>query len=390
MLDSAIFYGAMGATIAGIVAFLLKDLPISFSKFLVQIFTTSIIIRNEDDAFTYFVEWCSQLVNDKYTRKLQLFERKEDGTWSTTIGPGKHLFWWGWKPYIIRREILEKEGLDKIKETFGITFLGRSHKHINDLLQEVTKTKTAMDRTKIYTHSYWWQLSGSREIRKLTSIILPKKQIEKITDQIDFFLQNKDVYTKRSIPYKLNVLFHGPPGTGKTSFILALAGYLKKHVYVINLQSIEDDDKLIYAIINVPKDAVILMEDVDAVDCTTDRSIDTDNQQTRASLSCLLNILDGVFAHENRILFMTTNHIDKLDPALIRPGRVDIFEKIDLLSQQEIEEFYLRFFTNDKNAKHFATQFTQPVSGAALQQYFIANMTDESSCLDNYRELLCV
>jgi len=392
MFSSAIFMGAAGAAFAGIIAFFLKEFPQKLLEFIIHMFTTKIVIRNDDDAFIYFSEWLSTLVKDTNVRELQLFEKKDTGEWSMTIGPGSHLFWHNGIPFLVKREIMEKESTNSIKETFTITFLGRSALNIINLIKTVVGVKADIEKTKIYTYSYWWQMAGSRDSRSIDSVIINKDQLNGILSSIDKFMNSKDLYKQRGIPYKLNVLFTGEPGTGKTSLIMAIAAHLKRSVYFINLQSMDDDEKLLYAVSNVPRDAVILIEDIDAVDCTSKRenssvqnttgTLVAKSSNTKVSLSCLLNILDGVLAHEGRMLFMTTNYEDKLDSAILRSGRVDIKEYIGMLHHDEIRRFYLKFFDNNDNALKFA-DIVQTASGADLQKHLLTYVDNEQLCIHN-------
>lgn len=124
-------------------------------------------------------------------------------------------------------------------------------------------------------------------------------------------------------------MLHGLPGTGKTSFISALAGYFGYSICMLSLsERTLDDDRLNYLLNNAPPGCFILLEDVDVALVSRDSSEKAHHPayegMTRVTLSGLLNAIDGVTSAEERILFMTTNHVDRLDSALVRPGRVDV------------------------------------------------------------------
>lgn len=136
-------------------------------------------------------------------------------------------------------------------------------------------------------------------------------------------------YITRGIPYRRGYLFHGPPGTGKTSFISALAGHFGYSVCMLSLsERTLDDERLAYLLSNAPPNSFIVLEDVDAAFVSRDLYENSQHKayegMTRVTFSGLLNALDGVASSEERILFMTTNHLNRLDPALIRPGRIDV------------------------------------------------------------------
>ena len=108
----------------------------------------------------------------------------------------------------------------------------------------------------------------------------------------------------------------------------------------MNLNSISDDIYLQRAFQDMKENSVLLIEDIDSV--FTNR----DNKESKVSFSSLLNCLDGVFYKHNSIIIMTTNHVDKLDPALIRTGRIDLKVSIDNPTEKEVSDF-LSFFYND-------------------------------------------
>jgi chaperone BCS1 len=155
---------------------------------------------------------------------------------------------------------------------------------------------------------------------------------------------------QRGIPYRRGYLLYGQPGTGKSSFISALAGHFGYSICMLSLsERTLDDDRLNYLLNNAPN-CFMLLEDVDAAFVSRDLF---DNAQhrayegmTRVTFSGLLNAIDGVTSTEERILFMTTNHIDRLDAALIRPGRIDVKQYFGNCNAQMLEKVLVIFKTS--------------------------------------------
>ena len=150
--------------------------------------------------------------------------------------------------------------------------------------------------------------------------------------------------TQQGIPYRRGYLLHGPPGSGKSSFIQALAGALNYDICVLNLSERGlADDKLIHLLSNTPERSFVLIEDIDAA---FNKRVQTsaDGYQSSVTFSGFLNALDGVASGEERIIFMTTNHPEVLDPALIRPGRVDLSVLIDDASPKQARCLFERFY----------------------------------------------
>lgn len=134
------------------------------------------------------------------------------------------------------------------------------------------------------------------------------------------------------MPYRRGYLLYGPPGTGKTSFVQAVAGALKLNICYLNLSGGRfDDDGLNRALNDAPAHSIILLEDIDGIFVERE-AVSVQKKGRNVSFSGLLNALDGVRSQEGRITIMTTNHREKLDPALLRPGRADVHVKLNYAS----------------------------------------------------------
>lgn len=121
----------------------------------------------------------------------------------------------------------------------------------------------------------------------------------------------------------------------------------------------------------MPERSIMLLEDIDAA--FTKRS-QSDNQgyQSMITFSGLLNALDGVASAEERIIFLTTNHVEKLDPALIRPGRIDMKEYLGNATDYQIKQMFLRFYEDEALADQFVEKLRgKDISTASLQGHFV-------------------
>lgn len=153
------------------------------------------------------------------------------------------------------------------------------------------------------------------------------------------------------------------------------------------------DDRLTHLLATAPQRTVILLEDVDAAFYTHDDSRQKSIQYqglNRITFSGLLNALDGVAASEGRLLFMTTNHVDRLDPALIRPGRVDVRHYFGDASIEQIEKMFLSFYPETIGTDHpnqFAKKFKDcSVSMAELQGFLMLFKNAPQQCLEYVEE----
>ncbi|KAF3785539.1 ATP-dependent zinc metalloprotease [Nymphaea thermarum] len=169
-----------------------------------------------------------------------------------------------------------------------------------------------------------------------------------ILEDLDFFKNGKDYYRKIGKTWKRGYLLYGPPGTGKSTLIAAIAKYMDYDVYDLELTAVKNNTDLRKLFIETSSKSIIVIEDIDcSVDLTADRKKKTkktseegsseaegpklpgtespEKEESKVTLSGLLNFIDGLWSScgEERLIIFTTNHIEKLDPALIRTGRMD-------------------------------------------------------------------
>ncbi|KAF8146145.1 P-loop containing nucleoside triphosphate hydrolase protein [Mycena galopus ATCC 62051] len=204
-----------------------------------------------------------------------------------------------------------------------------------------------------------WTIITRKAPRPLSSVILPDGVSETLITDVQGFLEDEDLYVKRGTPYRRGYMLSGPPGSGKTSTVIALAGALHLDIYLLSLGSrFMDDTFLQRAVSTIPRRSILLIEDID---CSVD-SRDNDAREDTAgdgitvsrplgaerrasiTLSGLLNVIDGVGSEEGRLFFTTSNHSDRLDPAFLRPGRIDIQIQFELATTDQVAALFRHFF----------------------------------------------
>ncbi|KAL2270873.1 hypothetical protein VTJ83DRAFT_244 [Remersonia thermophila] len=234
-------------------------------------------------------------------------------------------------------------------ETLTLTMLWM-HRHVlADVFTQAHALAQSFQegKTVVYTarRMEWAVLGKPRLKRPLGSVILDEGVKEALVKDVKDFLAAQQWYTDRGVPYRRGYLLYGPPGTGKTSFIQALAGELDYSVAMINLSEVGmTDDLLAQLLTQLPEKSILLLEDVDAA-LANRRQRDPDGYTgPTVTASGLLNALDGLAAGEDRITFLTTNHIDRLDPALIRPGRVDMMVRIGEATRYQAGQMWDRYY----------------------------------------------
>ncbi|KAI3053333.1 hypothetical protein CBS147353_11492 [Aspergillus niger] len=222
---------------------------------------------------------------------------------------------------------------------------------LDDIMHDIRETpvkKNPRDIT-VYTglsQPLSWVPMATKSPRFLSSVALDQEvKMDIVKDVTEFFYpRTEPCYKERGIPYRRGIALYGPPGTGKSSLCHAIASMLCMDIYTFSLGSSGLNDNTLSALFQkCPERSIVLLEDIDAAgvpkrggDISSEPSQEategvenaethnTGSEQGSISLSGLLNVIDGVAAKEGRLLFITTNHIDRLDPALLRAGRVDM------------------------------------------------------------------
>jgi len=492
----------LGATKGG--KYLFDQLEAAFR----YLFLSSVYIEEEDDLFDMVMTWLDarettarhRNLRAKTPRGSQLDDDDDNNTspsdalssstglfdykkWSARTPPryepyyGRHLLWHAGQPFLLRRSrrpanqsmTLSYPGTESTEDTLQLDCLGRSPRPIKALLRDIKASSLARKRhSTTIRHptprerARWggaWSKTASRPSRPLNTVILAADQKDAIVRDMNEFLHPSSAgwYARRGIPYRRGYLFHGPPGTGKTSLSFALAGLFGLDVFAVSLQEpalTEGDLMLLFN--GLPRRCVVLLEDVDAaglilregrgdeesgkskkkkkgkgkgkedgkkgekkdgekkdggdggkgggkkedekknpapttaesytladlarelraLPTSTTATATSSNPHQRGgssgrarsgpgpglnrnrnptsqpnkdppvgiSLSGLLNAIDGVASHEGRVLIMTTNHPEKLDAALVRPGRVDRKVGFRLAMRDEVRELFVRMY----------------------------------------------
>lgn len=193
------------------------------------------------------------------------------------------------------------------------------------------------------------------------------KQVREVEHRVRFFLENREWYDSRGIPYQLGIMLSGIPGSGKTSIIRAIANHTKRHIVNVNFSNITTATQLknlffsekltilngeTSMTLNIPlNQRIYVLEEVDAVgDIVKQRQAADEKKEVIAdelTLAEILTTLDGTLETPGRIIIMTSNHPDMLDKALIRPGRIDVSVKFGYADRELVVEMFEAFFEKE-------------------------------------------
>ncbi|KXN84242.1 putative mitochondrial chaperone BCS1-B [Leucoagaricus sp. SymC.cos] len=361
-------------------------------------FFITAVFMEDDASYDWIMVWLSKQPSWTNARDVQISTRsfglrsnavlipgEEDDDSSATVSgerplayipsySSRHTFWYNRRWCRVSR--LQKDGAQwyKTKEEYlELCILSWDQRILNELLLEAKKAYKAAQENSISVYvsdpNHGWRHVTTRPKRPLSSIVLDPGMKDLLVEDAQDFLESKNWYSVRGIPFRRGYLLHGAPGSGKTSIIHSLAGELGLDIYIVSLsRSGLDDNALNEIISDLPEKCIALMEDIDAAFTTplnrnivekgNDSASDPHTSQAQArqqqeervskiTLSGLLNALDGVAAQEGRLLFATTNRYQSLDPALTRPGRMDLHIEFKLASKYQARELYRCFFLPD-------------------------------------------
>jgi chaperone BCS1 len=244
-------------------------------------------------------------------------------------------------------------------ERISLSHFGRSGDWLAAFLQRAIEARAnrESDTLSVYIpnpfHGGDWMRARLGSRRPLSSVVLKAGQAEALLADLQRFYGARERYAELGIPWRRGYLLHGPPGTGKTSLVTALASELRLNVCTLSLASpVVTDEKIHTLLAGVPQRSLLLIEDVDAFF----RQRDAVHAQVRLSFSGFLNALDGVATQEGNVLFMTTNHAEQLDAALIRAGRIDERVELGTCDEDQLRRLFLKFRPDEAAARAFAAE----------------------------------
>jgi mitochondrial chaperone BCS1 len=348
--------------IGGAVAWL-RQVPSQLWSWIVSQSTMTITVKDEDAAFRWVKEWFLEQKFLKRVRWLDLDTTLRGAELAMIPAPGRHRFFRGRRPFWVwfYRSEETKAGASRRMESLTFRTVGRDTRVLRAFVNEIVACHHSKRGVTSYLFVFddGWDCVEAYSPRLLESVLLKPGEKEHLLADLQRFRSSRERYRKLGVPYHRGYLLYGPPGTGKTSLVSAFAEKLGMSIYAINLT--EMNDRTLKKAMNwVSEDSVVLFEDIDCMRAGHRRQLhgtedkpqpanagpaaDAANPMPGVTLSGLLNVLDGFHAPENVIFVMTTNDVDALDPALLRPGRIDYKLFMGRAAESQKAELYRRFF----------------------------------------------
>jgi hypothetical protein len=182
-----------------------------------------------------------------------------------------------------------------------------------------------------------WMRYNKIPSRTLDTVYFDEKQKIKLRADITDFLKKEKEYDEFGIPYKKNYLIPGIPGSGKTSIIKAMCREIGYSLCIFSINHDVDNNTALAAFRDIPPKSVLLFEDID---CLFEKRTSSTENKSQFTFSHLLNLLDGVFSRKGLISFITTNHPENLDHALLRQGRTDMIIHMNYPKKVDVKHLF--------------------------------------------------
>jgi chaperone BCS1 len=402
--DNSFFSGGLILMVGGALLAACRQLPMQVWDWLRSQLVIEVDVLDRDPAFDWIDQW---LASHRYsqsrarclsvrTRAIDPRQREADPTGDHrpqilfTPAPGRHwLFYRGRLVvlYRLRPDMNQAQSQPvNVRESFSLTLFTRNRELVRQLLADARDVAIPASDTRLTIYRNGTYASWCEQLQRMPrppeSVVLREGVMESLLSDCREFLRQRNWYVERGIPYRRGTLLFGPPGTGKSSAVVAIASALRMDIAVLNLGSSQLDDTALSELLSeLPSSAMLLVEDVD---CVFVERQGTDEKTNRVTFSGLLNALDGVAAGEGRILFATTNHRERLDPALIRPGRIDRQVEVGLADREQLVRIFRRFYPEAPadQAERFAMLVPdKQVAMSAVQTYLIQHAgSAEAAC----------
>lgn len=359
---------AITLAIIGYLVIVLKNIPITIFNIIKAHLCNSVTASSlRKDNYLKINEYILSLNNKAINNHLEYKTEwiGQEPKTITTIGYGD---------YFIKMDTMTFAKISKLRVDKGanfepddritITIIGLKRRNIFEKIKTAMLSVSYENKIKYYTSK---NIDSFSLLNKKSFDNIFNKEKQNIIDFIDNWKNQKDFYNKHEIVYKTGILLYGEPGTGKSTICKAIASYLDYSIHAIDIQDfIDKPEELKERIERVTEKSIILFEDIDCI--IADRNNENISDKKKFIIGTVLNILDGINSPDNILFLATTNHIEKIDSAIIRNGRFDLIVEISKIDRDTAEKMK-ESFNSDLNLDNY----NFPINPSYLQNEILRN-----------------
>ncbi len=368
LVSNQLLVGGIGTLAFGSLMYVLRSVPQKVLDIVERTVWTTVSIENLSNEYPDVDAFIEGHRFDFFSRSLEI----KDGYLKTGFGGG----WGTYDGNLFKYSKTRSTQRLMTIETIDVSFLTRERSVVERFMKDCRPEE---HKNSIYISLY--SAAGSdgglrRRKRGLSTVFVDQAIKDRLVKRLSWFLRAEEWHSCRGIPWKLGIILHGPPGTGKTSLIHALASDFDFEIkYIKSLHGLGAAFK------SGRKNDLFVIEDIDTMADRLNRvepmEKDGSNSIEQPAMRItplheILNSMDGMQTPDGLKFIVTTNHLDRLDPAIVRPGRIDDVIELGPLSLESARQMFRAFYGRD------GIDGYSPRTGAALQQIFSTLTADDA------------